>query len=132
MIDFYTFMEKYKDTMKSPYIDVHTWHLYQKNLWIYLQTVSESEVKNIDVSYFPLYVRWNLSTKFPDLLKYLLIDTTTFEIPLPGGSQYRIILDRPDLYLKRHLIPLMYQQYNPEMIRILKKYMRGTFDYWIH
>jgi hypothetical protein len=122
-------MNSYISIIKNIYIDVYDWHLCQKKLWTHLKYVTEAEIAGADVKYLPLYARWTLATRFPSLIKYLLIDTTSYEVSMVGGTLYRIVLDKPDTYLKKHLIPLIYQHHDPKMIPTIKTLIREHFDY---
>ncbi len=126
------FLSKYNELVKDKWVECRDWHLLQKELWRHTRVVKEAEVRSTDCSSMPLYIRWCLARQYPDLLKKLLIDTTTYEINMEGGVYWKIQRGRPDSYLKKHLIPMMHQHHDPKMSWDLKPLIAKTFDYKMH
>lgn len=109
------FIVKYNNAMKKPYIPSHEWFLYQKEVWGQMRKATRENFETADLRYFPIYCRWWIVERHPHLLKKLLVDTYSYEKTSHScASEYwQIVVDAPDLYYKKYLKRVMFQQYTP-------------------
>jgi len=109
------FIEKYNTAMKKPTIPSHEWFLYQKELWAQMRKASKEDFENADCKYLPIYCRWWIVERHPHLLKKLLIDTYSYEKTSHTSAceLWEVVTDAPDIYFKKYLKRVMFQQYTP-------------------